>query len=214
MNILLDRLIPLPIAEIPHKDSGIWEVESVIIETGKKYLLTAASGKGKTTLLSILYGIRKDFDGDVLIDGENIRNINDRQWARFRKHQFSYIFQGLELFDDLTAMDNILLKNRQTGYYPENTIMSMAALLEVDQFLSHKVNILSYGQKQRIAIIRALCQPFKFLFADEILAHLDIELSKKTFDLVASECRKRDAGLLFTALDIPPELGFDVHYRI
>ena len=122
MNIILKQLIPHPVKEIPHEDSEIWEAESVLLEPGKKYLFTAPSGKGKTTLLSILYGIRKDYEGEVSFDGHDICDYNDRKWARMRKHDLSSVFQGLELFDELTALENILIKNRQTGYYSDQII--------------------------------------------------------------------------------------------
>ncbi len=214
MNIGLRQLIPIPVLEIPHEDSGIWQAGTVVLEPGKKYLFTAISGKGKTSLLSILYGIRTDYEGDVYFDDLNIRGFGWREWGIFRKKQLSYIFQGLELFGDMTALENILLKNRQTGYYSPEKIREMAVMLEVDRYLDRKVSILSYGQKQRIAIIRALCQPFDFLFADEILSHLDSETGKQAFSLVVRECEKRNAGLLFTALQEPEDLAFDVKFRI
>ncbi len=214
MEIELRRLIPFPVVEIPHEDSDIWEKETVVLEQGKFCLLTAASGKGKTSLLSILYGIRKDYRGEALVDGTDIRTFNDRQWARLRKRELSCIFQGLELFDELSAFDNIQVKNRQTGHYPSGTIVEMARKLEMDHFLDRPAGILSYGQKQRVAIIRALCQPFSFLFADEIFSHLDNALGEKAFALVTEECRQRHAGLLFTGLAEPEGFSFDIQFRI
>ena len=85
MNISLKHLIPHPVKEIPHENSKIWEAESVLLEPGKKYLFTAPSGKGKTTLLAILYGIRKDYEGQVNFDSHDIRDYNDRKWAMYQK---------------------------------------------------------------------------------------------------------------------------------
>ncbi len=214
MNIEIKALLPFPVAELPHDDSEVWQAESVVFESGKTYLLTATSGKGKTTLLSVIYGIRKDYSGEACFDNTNIRTFGDRQWPLIRKKQLSYIFQGLELFDDLSAMENIMVKNRQTNYYSETTLKEIAAEFHIGPYLNRRVAILSYGQKQRVAIIRALCQPFSFLLADEIFSHLDEGISRHIFSFIGEECRKRNAGLLFTALQKPAGLEFDHTYRI
>jgi putative ABC transport system ATP-binding protein len=214
MNIRLSSLIPLPIAELPHSGSEIWEAESVLLEKGKSYLFHAPSGKGKTTLLSIIYGIRRDYQGEVYVNDKDIRKFNEREWTDLRKNRMSYIFQGLELFDDLTAMENIRIKNRQGNYFSENRIRELAVLFGIESHLHRKAGILSYGQKQRLAIIRALCQPFDFLLADEIFSHLDSETASVIFGEISSECSKRKAGLLFTALHNTPGFSFDVTFRI
>lgn len=214
MNILLNRLVPHPVRELPHGDSEIWDAESVLIEKGKTYLFTAPSGKGKTTLLSVLYGTRKDYDGKVYIDDKDAFTIGDLEWARLRKNHFSSVFQGLELFDELTGLENIMVKNRQTDYYSGQIIAGMAEMLEVENHLDRPVGLMSFGQKQRIAIIRALCQPFSFLFADEVFSHLDNDMSEIIFSLIKDECGKREAGLLFTALHEPASFHFNVKYRI
>ena len=214
MNIRFSTLIPLPVAELPHSDSEIWEVESVFLESGNSYLFTAPSGKGKTTLLSIIYGIRHDYTGEVRIGEKDIRKFGDRQWSELRKRNLACIFQGLELFDDLTAMENIMVKNRQSDHFTTDRISELAFLFGIGAQLDHKAGILSYGQKQRVAIIRALCQPFDFLLADEIFSHLDRETAVVIFNTIQSECRERKAGMLFTALQKPAEFSFDVTFRI
>lgn len=214
MDILLNHLIPHPVREIPHEDSDIWEAGSVLLEKGKTYLFTAPSGKGKTTLLSILYGIRKDYSGMIRVDGRDISTFDDLEWSQMRKHHFSTVFQGLELFDELTAMENIMIKNRQTDYYSAAVISELASVFDIVHHLERPAGFMSYGQKQRVAVIRALCQPFSFLFADEIFSHLDTALSETIFSVVISECQKRKAGLLFTALHEPSTFNFDVKYRI
>ena len=114
MQISLHRVIPLPIVELPHKDSQIWEAENIDFQRNRSYLINAASGKGKTSLLSTIYGIRKDYRGEVLIDNQDIRKFSLIQWSEIRKRKLSYIFQGIRLFDELSALENILLKNKLT----------------------------------------------------------------------------------------------------
>jgi putative ABC transport system ATP-binding protein len=214
MIISLQHFLPLPLRDLKSGLSDFWQSERMVFESGKKYLLYASSGKGKTTLLSSIYGIRKDFEGDILIDNENIRDYHSRKWPELRKGKLSYIFQGLELFDNLTAMENIQLKNAQTKFKTHEEILAMASALEMESFLDKKVGILSYGQKQRLAIIRALCQDFKFLLADEIFSHLDIDIAKKAFEIIIRECANRNAGLLFTSLSQNSKFEFDQKFQL
>jgi ABC-type lipoprotein export system ATPase subunit len=214
MIIELRKVIPLPLLEIDHGDSEIWEKESLIFEAGDRVLLSAPSGKGKTTFLSMIYGLRNDYQGDVILDGLNINKIKPLQLAFFRKRKLSYIFQGLELFDELTAMENIQLKNRMTNYKSVQDILELAEILGISRFMNRKAGILSFGQKQRVAIIRALCQPFEFLLADEIFSHMDEVIRQKALDVISEELKKRAAGILFTSLKESENGFFNKKYRV
>lgn len=189
--------------------SGIWEADSVLFEQGEKYLVEAASGRGKTSLLSIIFGLRKDYRGSAFIDEEDIRMLNGKQWSDLRKYQLSFIFQGLELFDDLTAMENISLKNAITNHKTTGEIREMAEKLGIEPFLNRKAGILSFGQQQRVAIIRALCQPFRLLLADECFSHIDRSNSLKAFGLINDECDRQGAGLILTSLNGTDDFQFN-----
>lgn len=181
--------------------SEVWEADSLLLEQGECYVVEAPSGRGKTSLLSVIYGIRTDYQGVVSIDDRNLASLTMKEWSLIRKSKLSFIFQGLELFDDLTALENIQLKNRITLFHSDERIMEMAQLLGVDRFLKRKAGILSFGQQQRIAIIRALCQPFNFLLADECFSHMDLENSLTAYHLIRDECKSRDAGIILTSLN-------------
>jgi len=214
MKIELSKLIPFPIIEIPHEDSEMWEVDSVVFTDSELCYIQAPSGKGKTSLLSILYGIRSDFKGKLSINGENAALFDAFRWSKIRKNSLSYIFQGLELFDDLSALDNIQLKNSQRHYKTESEIRQMAQNMEVEGFLGKKCGILSYGQRQRIAIIRALCQPIRFLLADEPFSHLDSKSSQLAFDTIHTELKAQNAGLLLTGLQSKPVFDLNKIIRL
>lgn len=199
--------------EVPTKDSAVWEVDSYIFSRGKEYLVEAPSGKGKTSLLSVMYGLRKDYTGTLFIDDTDAAFYSSRDWSYMRKHHVSYIFQGLELFDDMTALDNILLKNQVTKFKTEKQIREMAERLDVAKFLHRKCRILSFGQKQRIAIIRALSQPFGFLFADECFSHIDKKNAADALELIREECKKQDAGMILTSLG-NNEHSFDLRVNL
>jgi len=181
--------------------SGIWESDTVEFEQGKSYLIEAPSGRGKTSLLSVIYGLRKDYQGKVYLDDKDLINYSGKDWSSIRKERLSFIFQGLELFDELTALENIQLKNAITREKSNEEIREMAIKLGIGEFLHRKTGILSFGQQQRVAIIRALCQPFEFLFADECFSHMDRENTRIAFSLISEECRIRNAGLILTSLN-------------
>lgn len=201
MTIRLERLIPLPLLEQSTEGSEIWEAGSVVFEKGGTCIVRAPSGKGKTSLLSVIYGTRKDYRGEVYLDDENISGYSTRRWSETRKRRLSFIFQGLELFDDLTAMENIRLKNGITGFKSEAEIRAMAERLGMDRFLNRRAGILSFGQQQRVAIIRALCQPFEYLLADECFSHMDRENTLTAFGVILEACRRQGAGLILTSLN-------------
>jgi ABC-type lipoprotein export system ATPase subunit len=201
MTIRLEKMIPLPMLEQDTSGSEVWEAESVQLEQGKFHIIEAPSGKGKTSLLSVIYGIRTDYRGRAFLDERELASFSLKEWSSIRKNRLSFVFQGLELFDDLTAIDNIRLKNKITGYHSEDRILEMARILGIEQFIHRKAGILSFGQQQRVAIIRALCQPFDFLLADECFSHMDRENSLTAYQLIKEECNSRDAGLILTSLN-------------
>lgn len=201
MTIRLDKMIPLPMLEQDTTGSGIWEIESVRFEQGKTYIIEAASGRGKTSLLSVIYGIRKDYRGKVYLDHNDINDFTWRDWSLLRKEKLSFIFQGLELFDNLTALENIQLKNSISNYQSPQKIEEMAERLGLAEFLQRKAGILSFGQQQRVAILRALCQPFDYLLADECFSHIDRENSLKAYQVIREECESQKAGLILTSLN-------------
>jgi len=214
MNIRFEKIIPLPMLEQDTSGSEVWEADSLLLEQGLSYVVEAPSGKGKTSLLSVIYGIRKDYRGQGFLDDRELGSFSTREWSQIRKSKLSFIFQGLELFDDLTALENIQLKNKMTSYYPDQRLMEMARKLEIDPYLNRKTGILSFGQQQRVAIIRALCQPFEFLLADECFSHLDKENSLTAYQLLREECEVRQAGLILTSLNKSDLADADVSLKL
>jgi len=200
MKYTLNNILPNPLKEQKrtHK-SDIWET-TCILEKGKKYLVTAPSGKGKSTFLHILYGLRKDYSGEVQLSDKAVNNLSNNEWANLRKDQLSIVFQDLRLFPKLSALDNILIKNQLNSTKTEAEIREMANLLGIDHLLGQSCETLSYGQRQRVAIIRALCQPFDFLFLDEPFSHLDEENTNAAFQLIQNVCADQETGFVLVSL--------------
>ena len=212
MIIRLDKMIPLPLLEQDITGSEVWGAESIIFEQGKTYIIEAPSGRGKTSLLAVIYGIRKDYQGKVYLDQSDIAGYSWKEWSTVRKRKLSFIFQGLELFDNLTTLENIQLKNSISNHQSLKRIEEMAEKLEMVDFLQRKAGILSFGQQQRVAIIRALCQPFDYLLADECFSHIDRENSLKAYRVIREECESQGAGLILTSLNGTERL--DAHVRL
>lgn len=216
MQIQLDHLIPVPLRDkILQRSSDIWNRE-VTFTPGSFVKIKAPSGTGKTTLVHYLYHIRYDYTGKVLIDGKVWKSYNKELIAKMRQQQVSVIFQDLRIFEQLTALENIELKRVMIPqpYCTTEKIQEMAARLNVTHVLSQSGRTLSYGERQRIAIIRALSQPFNWLIMDEPFSHLDEDNAQRAADLIAEECRARGAGFILTDLDDDSRLKYDSHYNL
>jgi ABC-type lipoprotein export system ATPase subunit len=203
MTITLDHIIPVPMRDkVPNRQSDIWNCHQQF-EPGSWVKIKAPSGTGKTTFTHIIWQLRNDFTGKLLIDKKDSNQISANEKADLRQTKMSVIFQDLRLFGNLTARENIELKRvmHNPPFCTADTIDDMAEALGVRHILNQKASTCSYGEQQRIAIIRALMQPFEWLIMDEPFSHLDQANTAKAAALIAQECLKRNAGFLLTDLD-------------
>jgi len=206
MKITFDNVIPEPMKNENHTDGSVWN-SRFELESTTFYMLNASSGKGKSTFLNIIYGLRHDFSGKVFFDSDVISQFKINNWADIRSNQISAVFQSLDLFPDLTALENIQVKNNLTNYKTIVEIERMMTTIGIDQQMNNKVVNLSMGQQQRVAIIRALCQPFKWLLLDEPFSHLDDENIKNALSLITLETQKNNAGTILTTLGLDYEIS-------
>ena len=95
--------------------SNVFNTEGVVFELNKNYLLSAASGKGKSTLIHAIYGLRNDYEGDIFWDAKNLKEYSIEDWAIIRQKKLAIVFQDLRLFLHLTARENIVLKSQLTS---------------------------------------------------------------------------------------------------
>lgn len=199
MKFRLENVIPVPLKDTPLSENSLWK-KDIEVDCSAITVAEAPSGTGKTTLLSILYGVRHDYEGKVYLDGTDIRSFDVEKWGEIRRDKLSVVFQDLRLFSHLTAMQNIMIKDQLNPTMTETQAREIAEHLGVAHRLDAPCGKLSLGQQQRVAIIRALAQPFSFLLLDEPFSHLDETNSKKAVDLVMQHCGKNKAGLLMTSL--------------
>lgn len=202
MQVTLQGLLPVPLKEkLIQRRSDIWH-QTISFGQGEWIKIKAPSGTGKTTLVHILYKLRNDYEGEVLWDNKELKKIKNDELAKLRQQDVSIVFQDMRLFPQLTARENIEL-NRvlQQPFYESPVIDEMAERLGITHVLQQKAELCSYGEQQRIAIIRALVQPFSWLLMDEPFSHLDNENTGKAAALIEEECKKRNAGFILTDLD-------------
>lgn len=201
-SISLKNVIPNPLRDkLTQRPSQIWNTE-VRLPQGEWIKIKAPSGLGKTTLVHTLYKLRSDFKGEVWYDDRSLQQLPVEQIALIRQQYISIVFQDLRLLPQLTALENIQLKNILGNImYNESDILKMAERLQITHILQQQANTLSYGEQQRVAIVRALVQPFAWLIMDEPFSHLDINNTKLAAALIAEECTKRKAGFILTDLD-------------
>jgi putative ABC transport system ATP-binding protein len=201
MQLSLQAVVPVPLREkVMAGKSGMWN-SAVSFNKGEYVFVQAPSGTGKTTLIHILYGLRKDYEGNVQWGGRTMAATGKEELANLRTKNISVIFQDMRLFPELTAWENIEIKRRLT-----DTVTTQQAGEWLDRLgLKDKRNslgaTLSYGEQQRIAIIRALVQPFEWLLMDEPFSHLDHANIDKAAALVIEVVRQHSAGMILADLD-------------
>jgi putative ABC transport system ATP-binding protein len=107
----------------------------------------------------------------------------------------------LRLFPDRTVLENLEIKRQLNPYQPKGKIIEFSQRLGIESKLQSKANTCSYGEQQRIAIIRSLLQPFELILLDEPFSHLDNENAKKAMALMLEECKSRNACMLLADLE-------------
>ena len=212
-SIRLHNVVPEIFSSREDISSDIW-LSDFSFERGKHYLVEAESGTGKSSLCSYLFGQRGDYRGEILFDGEDIRNLSVGDWSRLRRESMGILFQDLKLFDELTALENVELKNRLTKMQSRATILSWFEELGIGDKVDARIGRMSYGQQQRVALIRALCQPLDFLLLDEPISHLDDRNSEVMRDIILRETERQGAAIIATSIGKHMDLNYDKVVRL
>jgi len=179
--------------------SEIW-LRNVVLKRGNRYLISAESGTGKSSLCSFIYGNRDDYSGQILFDGRDIRTLNIAEWCGLRRRSIALLPQEMRLFPELTVIENIQLKNSLTNFHSKKEILNLLEEMDLGAKASSKAEFLSIGQQQRVAIVRALCQPFDFLLLDEPVSHLDSRNNDIIAGIVQREADKQGASIIATSV--------------
>ncbi len=156
---------------------------------GEMLGLTGPSGSGKTSLLNILGCLDRPTSGTVRMDGEDLFAMDDRQLTRYRATTLGFIFQGFNLFELLTAVENVEYPLQLAGTArPERRRRALEALARVglDGMAGRRPDQLSGGEKQRVAIARAIVHRPRLVLADEPTANLDSETGERIIALLST----------------------------
>lgn len=212
-RIEFHSVIPNVFANSGNLESEVWN-KSITLERGRFYLIEAASGKGKSTFCSYVIGYRHDYSGKICFDDTDICDMKVKDWVRIRNHHISHLFQELRLFPELTAYENVAIKNNLTGFKSRKDIVEWFEMLGIADKLDSKTGRMSYGQQQRVAMIRALVQPFDFILADEPISHLDDNNSRIMGEIMMTEAKRQGAGVIVTSIGKHIDLDYEKTLRL
>jgi putative ABC transport system ATP-binding protein len=200
MLLQLQQLLPTYFDQSRTQTSEVWG-KDLSFQKGELVKIVAPSGSGKTSLVHFLYGMRHEYNGRISYNGNTTKDFSIEDFSKYRKSHISIVFQDLRLFPEQTVWENINIKRQLNPYHPEEKIREMAEALGIGNKLNSLCKICSYGEQQRVAIIRALMQPFDFLLLDEPFSHLDNNNAQKAMRLMLDEAKNRDASILFADLE-------------
>lgn len=199
MNITFQKVMPTPLASIQHGAESIWGSD-IELKAGERILLNASSGKGKSTFTFTSVGLRKDYAGKILYDQQDVKSFQPNDWTHIRQNKIAVVFQDLQLFPQLTVAENLQLKNGLTNTFTEEQLMDRLSVMGIGEKWNQPCGLLSMGQQQRVAILRALSQPFEWLIMDEPFSHLDAENAAICLDMIHERCVAQGAGFVLTSL--------------
>lgn len=211
-RIHLRQTLPQVFADRDAITSDVWH-RDITFHKGKRYLIEAASGTGKSSLCSYVYGYRNDYQGIINFDERNIRSLSVNDWIDIRKHSLSILFQELRIFPELTAIEHT---TEEPAYQLQKRkeVLTLFEAIGIADKVNEKAGKLSFGQQQRVAFIRSLCQPFDFIFLDEPVSHLDDENGTIMGRLLTEEASRQGAGIIVTSIGKHLELDYDEIYQL
>ena len=188
--------------------------QPIHFERGKNYCVEAASGIGKSSLLHFIGGFRTDYEGAVTIDGRNIRTFSADEKSALYRTELAYMFQDLRLFPNLTGYENVEIVNQQMHFRKKEEIQALFEQLGIADKWDQPARLLSWGQQQRVAFIRALCQPCSFLLLDEPVSHLDDANGKIMAEILKRDQAERKYGIIATSLGKTLPIHYNQHVQL
>jgi len=174
------------------------------VATDEMVALVGPSGSGKTTLCSIAGGILSATEGSIVVGGEDITDLSDRELTTFRQQKVGFVFQSVNLVPFLTARENLLVvdelgpRNRSAARERADQLLDELGLADRAKNLPSQ---LSGGQRQRVAIGRALMNDPELVLFDEPTSALDTSLGEQVMELIQSEMKQRGTAAIVVTHD-------------
>jgi putative ABC transport system ATP-binding protein len=176
---------------------------SLRVDPGEMVALYGPSGSGKTTLLLMIATLLSPTSGAVLIGGRDVSSLSEREASDFRLAELGFIRQDFDLLPGVTAIDNAVLKLLRSMRW-RDAHREIAPLLErlgLGERLSHRAEMLSMGERQRVMIARALSTKPRLLLADEPTGSLDTQRGREVLELLRGLCRERQVAIVLVSHD-------------
>lgn len=168
------------------------------LNASESIAIVGKSGSGKSTLLHILSSFLKPKSGNVVLLGQDIKNLNESKLDEMRRFKLGMIFQFHHLFKGMKAKENIEISSMLSNTKIDERIMK---LLEIDFLMEQKTSELSGGQQQRVSIARVLAKKPKIIFADEPTGNLDKETATLVMKTLKDYIKEQSAGLVLVTHD-------------
>ncbi|GAA0859329.1 ABC transporter ATP-binding protein [Clostridium nitritogenes] len=197
------------------KDKTILDNLTVNFEKGKFYTVIGPSGSGKTTFLSLISGLDKKKNGEILYCGKNIDKIG---LNNYRNKYVSIIFQGYNLLTYMTALQNVIsdisIKGIKVKSQKERALEMLKKVGLTEEQCNQKVLTLSGGQQQRVAIARALVSETDVIIADEPTGNLDEKTSNEIIKIFKDIVEKENKCLIMVTHNIDITKNSDITYKL
>ena len=198
--------------QYPRSAYGL-RIDRFTCEAGKTTAIVGPSGCGKTTFLNLAAGILKPSEGSIRVAGIEVQSLGTSLSAAFRLSKIGLIFQEFELVEHLTVRDNILLPLHLGLRTDRSTLVARARELAeetgIAKYWSKRPNNLSHGERQRVAICRALCINPLLILADEPTGNLDPTNKRRVLDLMIKFARDDQRALVVATHDLELLDAFD-----
>lgn len=179
---------------------------SISLERKEFVSIMGKSGCGKSTLLYILSTMDTDYEGELMIDGQNMAHLTKDQLANIRNEKIGFVFQFHYLLPEFSVLKNVMLPALKLGKYDYETIQKNAleklSILGIEDQAYKKASKISGGQKQRVAIARAIINNPKIIMGDEPTGNLDSKNSEIVFDIMRKLSEEFDMSMLIVTHDL------------
>jgi putative ABC transport system ATP-binding protein len=185
----------------PSAHDGGLEFPDFKIEKSEAWLVGGPSGSGKSTLLHLISGIIDSYQGSLLFDGQEIKNLSAAKRDRIRHEQMGNIYQSFNLIPYLSVLENILLPAEFLGVDFHERAFELLERVGLKNFAHRNTTALSVGQQQRVAAVRALLLKPQLLLADEPTSALDPENKNIFIKILFELCKSEGTTLLFVSHD-------------
>jgi len=170
------------------------------VDTGAALAVVGPSGSGKSTLLNLIGGLDQPTDGQILYEGENIAEFSEPERARWRNEKIGFVFQDHHLLPQLTVLENVLIPTlafqKTSPQSAEKRAQHLLETVGLDDRLPYHPAQLSGGEKQRVALVRALINQPLLLLADEPTGSLDQDTAGSLADLLVNLNEQENTALI------------------